>query len=178
MSVKLLFKSLVSFFVRAGKEGNTIIVPEGCITTKRPVVYRGKFGKYEVLWYLDPSRKDEVVGIWSGGLSVELRNHCKHINYFDAVNVAKDKNLGLPKNGRKFFKERAAFNETAITLMKNGVYAEVWYEDGFYWTSDSSSMWFARIFLMKGKGCRGTDHKNTLHRVRFVRDLYLKDLDF
>ena len=120
------------------------VVEQGIVQTALPIVYQLPDGSTRVLPHLDLSLKRHVIGIWSGGMCVGLKNGGRvRWSYAMEKRGSEFERLGpeweLPArgDGAKFASELTKFNQTVVTLREDGVNAEPWITDrqyGRYWT--------------------------------------------
>jgi hypothetical protein len=153
------------------------IVETGTVATALPIVYRLPDGSTKVLPHLDLSLKRHVIGIWSGGMAVGLKNY--RGNWARAMSRERARNLGpeweLPERGvgARFSPERDRFNQTVVTLREDGIDADPWLytsHNDRYWTRPSSTDPPTRAYLFHLQGAGGgTWPKESSALVRYVR---------
>ena len=155
-------------------------VETGIIATALPIVYQLADGTTKVLPHLDLSIKKYVIGIWSGGMCVALRQF--HGDWDGAMNKngSKSRQYGseweLPARGTdtgKLREEIEKFNNTVVTLKEDKIDADPWdtsMQGGYYWTKTTSGTNGAYYFGMQGiYGAGGTREKDGAAKVRYVR---------
>lgn len=144
------------------------------LRTPLPLVYKLENGCYEVLSYLDLSRKNEVFGILSGDVIWSLVGQKKNINYYDAQKMLKenkDMRLPSPAEFRQLESEMDKANTMFTFLIEQGITCD-YFNSEHHWASHNELRDDSLIYSFRDNAIYKVDPTRRLSNARLCIDYY------